>query len=177
MQIHHRPTTVIGLVLLVALVGACSTSATTTATPSPSAVARTPVPDTPATRDAFATAICPIFLAILEVDPRLAAMRAAGAAGGDMTVHQAELETLAEELLVILGDLEAVPDWGPGQRAQIELITALHRIRTEIVVVVEDLTASGAAETIAAIPFIASDAMDRAMASAASGGLTCTDDS
>lgn len=179
MRTSPRSTTPARLLLgaiLLATLAACGASAT----PSPTPVAATPTlapaaTDDPAARQAYADALCPILLRVVELDPRLADMRSAGAAGGDMTVNEARLTSLAEDLRVVLTDLDAVPAWNPGQRLRFELLTALHAIRAHILVVSDDLADAGAAEAMAAIPFVASTAMDRAFASAAEQGLTCGD--
>lgn len=159
---------------LVALLTACGTAPT----PSPSASPATARPSAapsgdPEARAAYGAAICPIFLSILEIDPRLAAMRAVGEEEGDIAAQSAELDALIGELLDILTRLEEVPAWDPGNRLRVELITALHAIRTELIAVADDPEARTAAAALAATPFVATDAMDRAMASAAGAGLSC----
>jgi hypothetical protein len=169
-----RRSTILGVALLVAFVAGC---ATTPVAPDATLASISPIPDTAEARDAFAVAICPIFVEIAALDPRLASMRTAGGTGGDMTVHDAELTALSDDLLAMLIDLEALPDWRYGQRLQFELITALHAVRAQILVVSDDLGASDAAEGMAAIPFVASDAMDLAISTATTEGLTCGDGS
>jgi hypothetical protein len=158
--------------MLASLVAACG-GVTPSPTTTPASVP--PSADDAAARGAYAEAICPLLIDIATLDPRLAAMRGAGAEGGDMTVHAAELELLAEELRRILNGLEAVPDWGPGQRLQFELVTALHAIRTQILIASRDLERFDAADGLAAIPFVASEILDRAMATATTAGLTCAE--
>jgi hypothetical protein len=168
---------VISLVLVAAL-AACG-GAAPTPSPSPSLVATNPAATAsidPQARAAYASAICPIFTAILEIDPRLAAMRAVGDEDGDVAGQAAELAALTGELLDILSRLEEVPAWDPGNRLRFELITALHAIRTQLIVVGDDPSAATAAAALAATPFIATEAMDRAMAGATGAGLSCAPD-
>ena len=63
-----------------------------------------------AARISYSAAMCPIFSGILELDPRLQAIRDAGAAGGDMTPRAEELAQVGDLLLALLEDLEAIPD-------------------------------------------------------------------
>lgn len=142
--------------------GAQPPSASSSATPDPAALA------------AYSDAMCVIFPVILEVDPRIGDVRDAAAAGGDMSAQADEMTSVSEALLVVLTDLEAVPDWEPGRALRHQLITALHDIRATFLHVVRDPSARDAAETIVDMPFIATDALDRAMNAAAQGGLTCT---
>ena len=183
MRIHPRPFAPVRIVaiglLLVALAG-CGTAAAPSSPPatvseapaaSPSAI------DDPAARAAYATAMCPLLVRVLDMDPRLGAMRSAGTAGGDMTAHEEPMASLADDLLVVLTDLDAVPTWSPGQRFRYELTTALHAIRAHILFVNEDLADAGAAEAMATIPFVASEAMDRGLATATAAGLDCNEGS
>jgi hypothetical protein len=163
--------------ILVAVLAACGTAPTPS--PSPSLVAADPSAAAsidPQARAAYGAAICPIFTAILEIDPRLAAIRAVGDEEGDVAGQSAELAALTDELLGILTGLDEVPAWDPGNRLRFELISALHAIRTQLMAVAEDPTARTAAAALAATPFIASEAMDRAMASASGAGLSCAPD-
>lgn len=130
-----------------------------------------------ATRDAFNVAMCPVLVAVRDLDPRLAAMRAAGAAGGDMTPHGTEIDALTDELGGLLTDLEAVPEWTEGAGLQFQLTTGLHGIRARLLRASEDLSARSAAAELAAIPYLASEAMDRAAADAVEGGLDCRGES
>jgi hypothetical protein len=176
MRIRLRPSAparfvAIGL-LLAALAGCGALAEPSTPAVTASPVA-SPVTNDPAARAAYAAALCPIVARVLDMDPRLEAMRSAGTAGGDMTAQAQPMASLADDLLVVLTDLEAVPEWGPGQRFRYELITALHGIRAHILFVNEDLADAGAAEAMATIPFVASDAMDRALATASAAGLAC----
>ncbi len=126
-----------------------------------------------AARNAYNAAICPIFTGILDVEPRLTALRGAGAAGGDMSGHAAEIDAASDDLKVLLEDLEAVPEWAAGANLRFLLITALHAIRARILSVGEDPGAGTAAEALASLPFISSEPMDVAMQAAVSGGLSC----
>ncbi len=147
-----------------------STGATVTQAPAASASA-TP---NPAALAAYSDAICAIFPAILAIDPRIAHVRDVAVAGGDMTDQADEMTALTEAMLPVLEDLEALPDWEPGRALRFQLITALHGIRTTFLLVAQDPSARAAAEDIVDMPFIATDALDRAMSTATQGGLTCT---
>lgn len=176
MPVHHRPRTArtAVLLLLVATLAACGAAPTPSPSPSPTSAASSPAPSVDReARYAYGAAICPIFTAILAVDPRLAALRAVGDEDGDVAAQATELNSLASELREILTRLEEVPAWDPGNRLRFELITALHAIRTQLVVVADDPAARTAAAALAATPFVATEAMDRAMASATGAGLTC----
>lgn len=163
--------------MLAITLAACGAGTTTSsATPAPSSApvsaAATATPD-PAAAAAYAEAICPIFDAILAIDPRLGELRSAGAKGGDMSVHDAELGALSDELRLVLNDLDDVPEWAPGNRFRFELTTALHTVRARLLAVARDTSDPGAAAALAGIPFLASAAMDRAFASAVEGGFAC----
>ena len=164
----HVP--VLGL-LVVVLLAACGTQAPATTTPSASP---SPAPvDDVAARAAYSTAICPVFTALIALDPRLAALRAAGVAGGDLTTQASEIAGVSDELLAQLNVLEAVPEWSSGADLRYHLITALHAIRAGLLRIEGDAASSSAAEDLASLPFIASEAMDLAMQDATEGGLTC----
>ena len=126
-----------------------------------------------AARDAYAGAMCPVFTSILELDPRLAALRRVGAEGGDKAAQSAEVTALTEELLAVLNDLEAVPEWTQGAGLRYQLTMGMHGIRAHLLQIAEDPTANSTAEDLAAIPFIATEAMDLAMRDAVRGGLAC----
>lgn len=164
--------------LLVSTLAACGTSPTPSPTPAATASPAVASPSPTATPDpeaaaAYAAAICPIFDTILAIDPRLGALRAAGAEGGDMSGFDAELTGLSDELRVVLNDLDEVPAWGPGNRFRFELTSSLHVIRAELLAVARDTSDPDAAAAMADIPFVASPAMDRAFASAVESGLVC----
>lgn len=177
MPFHPRPRTgraAAFSLALVAVLAACGTAPTPS--PSPSVAAAEPSAGAsidPQARAAYGAAICPIFTAILEIDPRLAAIRAVGDEDGDVAGQTTELDALTGELLDILTRLEEVPAWDPGNRLRFELITALHAIRTQLIAVADDPSAATAAAALAATPYIATEAMDRAMAMATAGGLYC----
>ena len=177
MPFHPRPRTgraAAFSLVLVAVLAACGTAPTPS--PSPSVAAADPSAGAsidPQARAAYGAAICPIFTAILEIDPRLAAIRAVGDEDGDVAGQATELDALTGELLDILTHLEEVPAWDPGNRLRFELITALHAIRTQLIAVADDPSAATAAAALAATPYIATEAMDRAMAMATGGGLYC----
>jgi hypothetical protein len=167
----HAP---LGAALAVVVLTACGATGapigeavTQVATPSPSAA-----PD-PALRAAYADAICAIFPAILAIDPRIAHVREVASGGGDLTAQADEMTALTEAMLPVLDDLEALPDWEPGRAVRFHLMTALHGIRTTFLLVAQDPSARAAAQTIVDMPFIATDALDRAMSAATQAGLTC----
>ena len=159
------------LVAAVFLVG-CGSQATPSSTPSIPATSASAADD-PIARAAFGAAICPIFDGILEIDPRLAAMREAGAAGGDMSAQSVEIGAINDELLGVLNALEAVPEWDSGTGLRYHLISSLHGIRAHLLAIGEDAASTTAAEELAALPFIATTAMERAMQDAVSAGLNC----
>ena len=174
MSLFRRFTAPLAAMLAAALLVACG--AQVAPTPIPSAPVRTaaPVVDAEA-RLAFNAAICPVFTGIIEIDPRLAAMRGAGAQGGDMSLHATEISAIENELGLLLDDLEAVPEWSSGATLRHLLITALHGIRARLLSIGGDPGASTAADELANLPFIASDQMDLAMQGAVQSGLTCED--
>lgn len=159
------------LMAAVLLVG-CGSQATPSSTP-PVPTTSASAADDPVARAAFGAAICPIFDGILEIDPRLAAMREVGSAGGDMSAQAAEIDTVSDELLGVLNALEAVPEWDSGTGLRFQLISSLHGIRAHLLAIGEDAASTTAAEDLAALPFIATNAMERAMQDAVSAGLSC----
>jgi hypothetical protein len=162
---------VAGLLTAVILV-ACGSQTVPITTPAAPAATDSPMVDL-AARDAFGAAICPIFDGILEVDPRLAAMREAGSAGGDMSAQAAEIGAVNGELLGLLNALEALPEWDSGTGLRFHLISSLHGIRAHLLAMGEDAASTTAAEELAALPFIATNAMERAMQDAVDAGLNC----
>lgn len=168
----------VGLLAAV-LLAACAASVapipTTESSEVPAPVTGSDAPGTDAERDAYSAAMCPVFTGILELDPRLAAMREAGAGGGDVSGHAAEMDAINAELLRLLTELEAVPEWSPGVDLRHQLIGALHGIRARLLRVADDPGAGTAADGLAALPFIASDAMDLAIQDAVQAGLTCAE--
>ena len=128
-------------------------------------------------RDAYAGAMCPVFTSILELDPRLTALRLVGSESGDTAAQSVEITTLAEDLRGVLDQLEAAPEWTQGAGLRYRLITSLHGIRAHLLHIAEDPTADSTAEDLAAIPFIATEAMDRAMQDAVRSGLSCEEGS
>ena len=162
---------IVVLMAAVLLVG-CGSQATPTSTP-PVPVASASAADDPVARAAFSAAICPIFDGILEIDPRLAAMRAAGSAGGDMSAQATEIDAVNDELLGLLNALEAVPEWASGMGLRFHLISSLHAIHAHLLAIGEDAASTTAAEELAALPFIATNAMDRSMQDAVGAGLNC----
>lgn len=169
---------VAGLALLLA---ACATSEPPV-TPSPSppvasvAPTHAPSPDLAAgaaARDAYIGAICPIFLHILAVDPRLASMRADGDDPTEVLTERTELAAVTVEVTVIINDLGRLPRWTAGAALQRELMTALHGVRVGLARVEQELDGPGAAAALREIPYLASARMDQAMLQAATAGLNC----
>jgi hypothetical protein len=168
--------------LAITLLAACGAVAAPSATPNAASQPPTAAPSASveseadlAARVSYSAAICPIFSGIIELDPRLQAIREAGAAGGDMTAQAEELREVGDILGGLLADLEAVPEWQAGANLRYHLITALHGIRAQLLHVGNDPAAGSAADDLANVPFIASDAIDRAVQDAVEGGLTCED--
>lgn len=155
-------------------------------TPAPSATpgVPSPAPTTAATpdvargvaaRDAYIDAICPLFLDILALDPRLAALRSEGDAEGDIPGQLDEIEAVAAELRIVARGLDAVPDWAAGRLLRLELIGALHEIRSALLRVARDPERHDAAAQLAEIPYISRPAIDTGMVEAADAGLSCDD--
>jgi hypothetical protein len=173
---HHRrrrtafPRALLGL-LLVAALTACGASLAPSLAPSGVAAPSLDGFDV-AARGAFQAAMCPIFNSILAIDPRLKDLREAGAAG-DVSAQAGELDAVIDDLLITLNDLDDVPEWSFGDELRFNLINALHAIRTHLLGVAGDPSSATAAETLAATPFIATEAMDRSMARAVEAGLSC----
>jgi hypothetical protein len=168
--------------LLVLLLTACGSLAAPSVAPSISSDPGSAMPSASieteadvAARRSYSAAICPIFDGILELDPRLKAFREAGAAGGDMTPHAQDIGEVGQVLLGLLDDLEAVPEWPAGASLRYHLITALHGIRAQLLHVADDPATGSAADELANLPFLATDAMDIAVQDAVDGGLTCED--
>jgi hypothetical protein len=167
---------VAALALILGVAACSSTAAPSAITPSRSAPAAsatpTPAPD-PAALAAYTEAMCPIFQDVLAVEPRIADLREAAADGGDVQDSTDEMAAVSDDLLAVLTDLEAVPEWGPGGPLRYYLISSLHGIRTTLLRVEREPGARGASDLIAELPFISSDAMDRAFGDATSAGFEC----
>ena len=182
MRIPTRLAAAVVAVLASLLLASCGSVAAPTLDPASASQPADPAPSASveseadlAARLSYSAAICPIFSGILELDPRLQAIRDAGTAGGDMTPQAHELGEVGDLLLALLEDLDAVPEWQAGANLRYHLTTALHGIRAQLLHVGENPAAGSAADELANLPFIASDAMDRAVQSAVEGGLTCED--
>lgn len=145
------------------------------ASPAPTTAATPDVARGVAARDAYINAICPVFLDILSLDPRLAALRSEGGADGDVPGQLDEIEAVAAELRIVVSDLDAVPDWAAGRLLRFELIGALHEIRSALLRVARDPERHDAAAQLAAIPYISRPAIDTGMGQAADAGLSCDD--
>jgi hypothetical protein len=160
--------------VVVALVAMAALTACGTQVELRSRAAPTPVPTfaPDPERDAFEVAMCPLFTAVVDLDPRLGALRAAGA-DGNLAPVENELAAVAASILGVLEGLEAVPDWTPGSELRFNLISSLHTIRTTLVAAAENPAAPASAELVAGLPFLADEAMDRAMQRAVEGGLDC----
>ena len=166
-------------VLLATLLASCGTTTAPTALPSaPAPVLPTvPVPSLDDAGVAYGRAMCPVFASMIELDPELAALRELGASGGDVPAAAEDLESASADLLALMTALEEMPSWAPGAQLQFHLISALHVIRTHLAAIAADPGAADASERLAELPFVASDAMDRAMQEAVAGGLTCEPES
>ena len=177
--------------LMAVLLAACGTDATpSTALPTATRPA-SEAPSVPASQEvtgsgapvappslgadgvAYSRAMCPIFTSILQLDGELAALRDIGASGGDVNDAVTELAAASDELLGILTALEEVPTWGPGAELRFRLISGLHTLRTQVLAIASDPGARTAPALLAALPFIASEAMDRSMSEAAAAGFRC----
>lgn len=155
--------------LAVALIGCGAETAPPDAT---SAADPTPAP-APATAAEYSAAICPVFLSLLGTDPMLASLRAAGADESSVESRTAEIDAARAEIRDILDGLEAVPEWGPGNLLRHHLTTSAHAIHARLVGVARDPGASTAPAALASLPYIATDALDQAMALATEAGLDC----
>ena len=183
---RRRATATVGAVaalLLAVLVAACgadaapSSAAATAAQPvsRPPGASVAPVvpPSAGVAAVAYSGAMCPIFASLIELDPQLAALRAIGRSGGDVTEATGEMESASAALLDVLTALEEVPSWGPGDALRFHLITGLHAIRTELLAIIAEPGARTASDLLAELPLIATEAMDRSMGQAAAAGLNC----
>ena len=122
---------------------------------------------------AYNAAICPVFDAMLELDPRLAALRSAGANRVAEGVAPGEVDDVIAELGGLLDDLEAVPDWDAGRSLQYQVLTALHGIRARLLQVANDPTSNASLAQLGDLPCIASEAMDLAYNQAFEAGHRC----
>jgi len=157
--------------LAAAMLTACGTTSTPSGTPPPSAVPPAATTDV-AGRDAYNAAICPVFESIIAIDPRLAALRAAGAEG-EVSDLGGEIDALNDDLGGVLEALDAVPEWDPGADFWFQLITAVHGIRPRLLQIAGDPNAPEASGDLAALPFIASEGMDLAFRNATAAGHEC----
>lgn len=156
---------ILGLSLVL---GACGGQIAATQSPVPP----TPVPSAdPAAREAYSSAMCPIFTSILEIEPQLADLRAAGETG-DASGREGDIALASADLRTLLNELEEVPEWGAGVDLRYHLITELHGIRAQLLSI-DEPGSTAAAATLAALPYLSSEAMDRAMQQAVQGGLSC----
>jgi hypothetical protein len=183
--LRTTPVLAAGLALVLAACGQAAPSVTPAATAEPTAAStpsaappatRAPTPD-PAQgvgrRTAYIDAICPLFLDILELDPRLAALRSEGADGGDVPAQVDEIGAVEAELRTVINELDDVPDWAPGRLLRWELSGALHEIRSALLRVARDVEARDAATQLADVPYISRPTLDSGMQQAANAGLSC----
>jgi len=168
----HAPFTALVAAAVLAACGATATPSGSTGAAQPPSASSSATPD-PAALAAYSEAMCAIFPAIIALDPRIGHVRDVAGVDGDMSAQADEMTSLSEALLPVLTDLEALPDWEPGRALRHQLITALHAIRTTFLLVTRDPSPRDAAQTIVDMPFIATDALDRAMSTATRGGLSC----
>jgi hypothetical protein len=160
--------------LLAPLLAVTLVACATEAAPDPTVSADpTPAPSHAATAGDYSAAICPVFLSLLGTDPVLASLRAAGAEESSVGPRAAEIDAARLEIRDILDGLEAVPEWGPGNLLRHHLTTSVHAIHARLVSVARDPEASTAPAALATLPYLASAALDEAMASAAEAGLDC----
>jgi hypothetical protein len=172
MTTSRRFVTPLAAALFAASLVACGTPpATGSPTVDPSLAASAEA----AARDAYTTAICPIFDAIVIVNPRIDALRDAGIEGDPEAVATEEVDSVIAELGTVLDDLEAVPAWDPGGSLRYQVLAAIHGIRARLLRVAEDPGSPTSMRTLAGLPFIASDAMDFAFAQAMQAGYACDD--
>ena len=158
--------------LIAAVLVGCGSAVPATTGTAPAAASATPSSESPLLAD-YITIICPVFDALVVVDPRINDLRAIATEGGDMAGEQEEIASLSDALLVLLNELEALPAWEPGAALRFELMDSLHGIRSRLLNVDRDPGAADAAALIEAMPFIATEALDRAMGAASRGGLVC----
>jgi hypothetical protein len=163
----------IAAVLCALLTTACVFQARVEPTPDASARAATNA----AQLAAYNAAICPVFDGIVALDPRLAALRSAGANRSAGGIDPGEVDDLIADLGGLLDDLDAVPDWQAGRSLRYQVVTALHGIRARLLQVADDPTSNESLGHLAEIPFIASEAMDLAYNQAFQAGHTCEDPS
>ena len=171
MQRPPRFVAPVAAALLAAFVSGCVFQARVEPTPDPSALAAAEAERVAA----YNAAICPVFDAIIEIDPRLAALRSAGANGAAEGVDPQDVDDLIADLGGMLEDLEAVPDWNAGRNLRYQVLTALHGIRARLLQVADDPTTNESLAVLAELPYIASHAMDLAYNEAFQAGHTCED--
>lgn len=160
------------VLVMAALLSGCG-AAPRAATETPGlAASATPSSDSPLLAE-YTAVICPVFDALVVFDPRLNDLRAVATEGGDMSAEQDEIVSLSDGLLVLLNELESLPDWEPGAALRFQLMDSLHGIRARLLDVDRDPAAADAAALIEGMPFIATEALDRAMGAASRGGLAC----
>ena len=176
MNTSLRRISAVAMLAATTLLGACGADA---APPSSSASSAALSPATSvdpavdeAQRAAYNEAICPLFTALVDLDPRLASLREVGTSG-DVASAASELDAVAASMGSVLDALDAVPHWAPGTELRFNLISSLHVIRTQLVIIATDPGTAESAELLAALPFVASEAMDRSMNRAIEGGMSC----
>lgn len=148
---------------------------TVPATPSRQALTPDPAAEI-SSRQAYSDAICPALEATALLDLRLAELRAAGAVGGDFIPYAHEIASVAEELRIIVNELQAVPDWTSGRLLRDELILALRQVRTALLRAAGDLDGSDPGALLAAVPYVARPAMDLEASRAVDAGFRCAFD-
>ena len=177
MQRPPRFVAPVAAILVAAITSGCLFQAPAQPTQSASA---SPTPDAAAEAArvaAYNAAICPVFDDMLLLDPRIEALRSAGASHAAESVDPAEVDDVIAELGRLLDDLDAVPDWDAGRSLRYQVITALHGIRARLLQVADDPTSDESLAHLAEIPYIASEAMDLAFNQAFQAGHTCEDPS
>ncbi|HEX5039863.1 MAG TPA: hypothetical protein VFW95_07000 [Candidatus Limnocylindria bacterium] len=177
MQRPPRFVAPVAAILVAVLTSGCLFQAPAEPTQSASASA-TPDASAEAARvAAFDAAICPIFDDMLVLDPRIEALRSAGASGAAESVDPEEVDGVIAELGRLLDDLDAVPDWDAGRDLRYQVITALHGIRARLLLIADDPASDESLADLAQIPYIATEAMDLAFNQAFQAGHNCGDPS
>lgn len=152
----------------IATPGAMPTLATAPASAQPAA--------DPTAREAYSAAICPLFVTIVEVDPRVGELRQLGTSGEPVGPHRDEIAAVSDELHAVRTALAAVPDWEPGRLLVFRLRESLGAMRAQLVIAEGEPASAVAARTLAAIPLGVTPAVEQAMARAVDAGMTCGGD-
>lgn len=90
-----------------------------------------------------------------------------------MTSYGAEIDFVANELRMILNDLQAVPNWTPGTLLRGGVIDALHEVRSALLTARRQLGAHDAAAQLAALPYISRPTVELGVQRATEAGFEC----